>query len=413
MIFTDLTYVVLLVLSVSVYWLLPPRARPWWLVVTGVAFYAHYAPWSLWVVIAVALATWALSRRASVSKAMAAAAALVPLLVLAWFKYRHMLPAAMLAPIGLGAERSASGIAGPIAVSPYLPLALSFFTFEFVHYALDSRKGSIERPPLRDFLAFAVFFPTMVAGPIKRFQHFREGISSARPAAADFGRGVTRILLGLVKKVVIADSLAVLVRPLTASMADPTFGALAVSLTAYSLRIYFDFSGYSDIAIGSARLFGYHAPENFDRPYLATNIVRFWRRWHMSLTSWIVDYVYIPLGGNRRGLPRTIVNSMIAMALSGLWHGADWHFVAWGAYHGALIGAYRLWEAVVRPRTLAKIDRAEGFMGRTWAAVRPLRSAACTATTFALVTFGWGLFALPVSEFAALLEGAAHAGVWW
>jgi alginate O-acetyltransferase complex protein AlgI len=162
-----------------------------------------------------------------------------------------------------------------------------------------------------------------------------------------------------------------------------------------------DFSGYSDIAIGSAMLFGIHVPENFKWPYLRRNIAEFWRHWHMSLTSWITDYVYKPLGGNRRGLALTAVNAMIAMAVSGLWHGAQWHFLVWGLFHGALLAGFRLWEGLAKKPLLATVPALRS--GPIGAGLRVAGGLVGGVATFALVTVGWGLFVMPVDRFMLML----------
>ena len=163
-----------------------------------------------------------------------------------------------------------------------------------------------------------------------------------------------------------------------------------------------DFSGYSDIAIGSARFFGIHVPENFDWPYIRENIAQFWRHWHMSLTSWITDYIYIPLGGSRRGIAVTAMNSVIALGISGLWHGAQWHFLVWGLYHGVLLASYRVWSEVLKPPIR---DRLAPLRGQGWSAVAADSAghAAGMVVTLTAVTLGWGLFVMPVDRFIGML----------
>ena len=227
----------------------------------------------------------------------------------------------------------------------FLPLGISFFTFEFIHYAVDRRAGKTEAGSFIEYLAFILFFPTMVAGPIKRFQDFLPTLRQpSTDWAGDFERGLTRILCGLVKKFAIADVLTSLTVHLNAAdiMAAQRW-VLPVWLIAYALQIYFDFSSYSDIAIGSARLFGLKVKENFDWPYLRTNITQFWRHWHMSLTKWLTDYVFIPLGGSRTSQPRVYANVIMTMFISGLWHGAGVNFILWGLWHGCALAVHRWW----------------------------------------------------------------------
>jgi len=233
--------------------------------------------------------------------------------------------------------------------SAFLPLGISFFTFEFIHYATDRYRGRAEEGAASEYLAFILFFPTMVAGPIKRYQDFLPKLREiSRDWALDWQRGITRILAGLVKKFAIADVLMAYTNHLNrADIAVAQRAILPLWLLAYGIKIYADFSAYSDIAIGSARLFGIRVPENFDWPYLRTNIADFWRHWHMSLTNWLIDYVYIPLGGSRESEGRVAGNILVTMFISGLWHGAGIHFVVWGLLHGVMLVIRRAWRQLV------------------------------------------------------------------
>lgn len=231
----------------------------------------------------------------------------------------------------------------PYWAHAFLPLGISFFTFEFIHYAADRRQNKTEAGTLGEYLAFILFFPTMVAGPIKRYQQF---LPKLRAELADWShdwqRGITRILAGLTKKFAIADLLTAYTNHLNvADIAVANRAILPLWLLAYGIKIYTDFSAYSDIAIGSARLFGIPIPENFDWPYLQTNIAQFWRHWHISLTSWLMDYVYIPLGGSRVSPARVYLNVIATMLVSGLWHGAGINFILWGLWHGVALAIHR------------------------------------------------------------------------
>lgn len=227
----------------------------------------------------------------------------------------------------------------------FLPLGISFFTFEFIHYARDRRENRTEAGGFWEYLAFILFFPTMVAGPIKRYQDFLPTLRSpTRDWANDFERGCTRILAGLAKKFVVADCMTSLTQHLNATdIARAERWILPFWLLAYAVKIYFDFSAYSDIAIGSARLFGMKVKENFDWPYACENITSFWRHWHMSLTRWLTDYVFIPLGGSRVATGRIYFNVLATFLVSGLWHGAGLNFVVWGLWHGAALCVHRWW----------------------------------------------------------------------
>ncbi len=263
----------------------------------------------------------------------------------------------------------------------FLPIGISFFTFEFIHYAADRYKGTAKAGTFAEYLAFILFFPTMVAGPIKRFQDFEPKLQNpSKDWTLDWHRGITRILAGLVKKFAIADVLSAMTANLnheTIALADRRI--LPVWLLAYGIKIYVDFSAYSDIAIGSARLFGIRVPENFDWPYLRTNVAEFWSHWHMSLYRWLIDYIFIPLGGSRVSPPRVYVNILITMLISGLWHGAGLNFVAWGLWHGCLLGGHRLWRSW-RPATELEASA--------------LGSAMSWALTFVLVNLGWAFFCM-------------------
>jgi alginate O-acetyltransferase complex protein AlgI len=223
-----------------------------------------------------------------------------------------------------------------------LPLGISFYTFQSMSYTIDVYRGRSRA--LRDPIAFAAYvsmFPQLVAGPIVRYSEIADQLKDPGPSLAKATRGVTFFSLGLAKKVLIANPCG--------EIADATFGAASVGqldawygAAAYAFQIYFDFSGYSDMAIGLGLILGFVFPKNFDSPYLARSMTEFWRRWHISLSTWLRDYLYVPLGGNRRGAVRTYVNLGLVMVLGGLWHGAAWTFLAWGAVHGLWLAAERM-----------------------------------------------------------------------
>ncbi len=230
------------------------------------------------------------------------------------------------------------------ALSIVLPLGISFHTFQSISYIVDVYRG--EQAPVTNFIDYALFiafFPQLVAGPIVRARDFFHDLYSwTPPSIEDQQRGALFIALGLAKKVILADSLSKISDPyFTAVMMHPGSRAAWTGVIAFAFQIFFDFSGYTDIAIGTALLLGFHFPQNFRRPYLAFSITDFWRRWHISLSSWLRDYLYIPLGGNRHGELQTYRNLLLTMLLGGLWHGASWNFVVWGAYHGSLLATER------------------------------------------------------------------------
>ncbi|PZS16521.1 MAG: membrane-bound O-acyltransferase family protein, partial [Pseudonocardiales bacterium] len=259
------------------------------------------------------------------------------------------------------------------------PIGISFFTFHHLSYVIDvyrhSRKA--QRSPVQ-FATYIAMFPQLIAGPIVRYHEIADQLGDTdRPRLDDFAEGFPRFAWGLTKKVVIADSVG--------PIADAAFGTAAPGLTtqavwigalAYAVQIYFDFSGYSDMAIGLARMFGFRLPENFNRPYSATSITDFWRRWHMSLSRWFRDYVYIPLGGNRQGSFATYRNLLTVFVLVGFWHGANWTFLIWGLYHGAWL----------------IIERMTGWDKRD---LGPATLVLRRATTFLIVLVGWVIFRAP------------------
>jgi alginate O-acetyltransferase complex protein AlgI len=397
---TSLSYLLLLLVSVPLHARLPARARPTLLLLVSLLFYA--APHAAHAVLIVGMALFIYAvgqalqrqpRRWLLAVGLGGCVA-----VLAYFKYAHWLLlslADLAAAGGVGPIAAwSTKLAGRLAVDLRVPLGISFFTFEFVHYLTDIYKGRLNAQPVagspaqaaasearggRDFLLFALFFPTLLAGPIKRYQQFAAQLGAA-PTADDVAAGLWRVLLGLGKKILIADTLAtVAVRLQQPDQVTPL--GLWIGMYAYAGQIYADFSGYSDLAIGTARLYGYRVPENFDWPYLATSLQDFWRRWHISLSSWIRDYLFIPLGGSRVGTARAALNLLAVMALCGLWHGAAWHFVVWGLWHGLGLGLGQLWR---RARPLA-----------TPTPPGPLGRALQRLVTFHFVCFGWVLFAAP------------------
>ena len=217
------------------------------------------------------------------------------------------------------------------------PLAISFFVFEFVHYLIEVYRGGepIRRPV--DFALFSIYFPSLVAGPIKRYQQYVPSLHAglATVTVDDVAAGAGRVAIGVIKKIVLADNLTLVINQQGVHFANLTTGEAWLFLTMLAARILLDFSGYSDMAIGFSRMLAIPLAENFNFPYAAASLRDFWQRWHISLSTWIRDYIYIPLGGSRWGLPRQVASGLLAFALCGLWHGAAWHFVLWGLWHGA------------------------------------------------------------------------------
>ncbi len=243
---------------------------------------------------------------------------------------------------------AAIGIRATIAPeSPMLPLGISFMTFHAISLMMDAWRHKLDdKVDFADSLLYVAFFPQLIAGPILRASNFLPQLRQRPdPARIETGRALLLIVVGLFKKVVIANTLAtLLVDDVFANPAALSASQVLLGIYGYAAQIYCDFSGYTDIAIGCALLLGYRFPLNFDSPYVSASPQEFWRRWHISLSSWLRDYLYIPLGGSRKGAWRTQLNLVITMLLGGLWHGAAWNFVVWGAWHGLLLAGHRQWE---------------------------------------------------------------------
>ncbi len=370
----------------GVYWLLPPRHRNAILAISSLVFYAYGAKGqviTLLVCIAVNYLAGIAIGRAETDRARNTALTLVVVFdvgMLGYWKYAGFLSR----QVDALAELLGNGSSPILRIA--LPIGISFFTFHQLSYVIDvwrGRSAALHRP--LDFATYIAMFPQLIAGPIVRFHEISHQLEEIRTRRIDdFAAGFPRFAWGLCKKVMIADTIA--------PVADAVFGQPAGNLTttsawvgviAYTLQIYFDFSGYSDMAIGLARMFGFHFPENFARPYSAVSITDFWRRWHMSLSQWFRDYVYVPLGGNRAGTFGTYRNLYIVFLLTGLWHGAAWTFILWGLYHGTLLVYER-----VNPHLRGAHGLPPEEMGRG-------REAWLRARTFFLVLLGWVFFRAP------------------
>jgi alginate O-acetyltransferase complex protein AlgI len=385
MIFNTAWFVLFFPIVIAMLWLIPGRMpRFYFLLAASAVFHAHFAgPAGVAPIVAMAIAVYFIAKRLETAEGADRRHWLriglaVPVLGLAWYKYRVFLATSLMAAI--------PGLSGPLqwlAQASPMPLAISFFTFEFVHYLVEIFRGgqAIRRPA--HFALFCIYFPSIVSGPIKRYSQFCPQVEDglAHPSQGKGLEGLAQLVLGFFKKMVVADNVNAILGLMEArSSWHPWHVALLMGLL--SVRILFDFSGYSDIAIGLSKIIGLDLPANFNFPYLASDIQDFWRRWHMSLSSWIRDYIYIPLGGSRQGAARKSFNALVAMALCGLWHGAAWNFVAWGIYHGlgmAVHGAYR----------------------RRWpdAGGHSLIYLGCAhALTLAFVGYGWLLFFFPMDK---------------
>lgn len=380
MLFNSLEYAVFLPAVLLAYWALRHRAQNGLLLAASYLFYGWWDARFLTLLAVSTVVDYSVARAMERAeggrrRALLAVSVAANLGILGFFKYYGFFAesaADLLASLGLGADVPTLRV--------ILPVGISFYTFQTMSYSIDVFRGRI--PACRDPLAFAVYvsyFPQLVAGPIERARHLLPQFTNPRtsPNSTAAGYAVLMIVRGLFKKVAIADTLAPLVDRVFTGSADAGAISLVVGILAFGIQIYGDFSGYTDVARGSSRLLGIELMENFSQPYLSRSITEFWRRWHISLSQWLRDYLYVPLGGNRRGPRRTYINLMLTMLLGGLWHGAAWTFVVWGALHGAFLAMHKWWNPAAGAET-----------GRPW---RRLDLPA-TLVTFGLVHLAWVFF---------------------
>jgi alginate O-acetyltransferase complex protein AlgI len=380
--------------------IMPSReSRQVFLLIASLLFYAAGTPWFVIVLLVPSIVDYACairmeeSRDARTRRIWLLLSLVTNLGILFYFKYANFFVDSIAALIGAKP--------GPLIV--VLPIGISFFTFKTMSYTIDVYRGTLPASRrLRDYTMFVSFFPELVAGPIVRASVFLPQMSrSLRLSWSRAKIGIPLILVGVSKKLLVADRLAIFVDPVFRGPALFSRGTVTSAVVAYSLQIYCDFSGYTDIAIGVAKIIGFDLPENFNMPYLARSITEFWRRWHITLSEWLRDYLYIPLGGNRRGTVRTYVNLMLTMLLGGLWHGANWTFVVWGLLHGVGLAVHKLW---TRHRPQIRVPVVAGaFIG--W------------ALTYAFVCIGWVFFRAPSLASAGVIlgkiAGLSSGGVSW
>jgi alginate O-acetyltransferase complex protein AlgI len=369
----------------AAYWLMPwHRARVWLLLIASFYFYASWNG-KLAIIIGVSTvmdyliargmeATSSTFRR----KLLLALSLCANLGLLVYFKYANF----FLHSVEQALHALGSSSSMPV-LSVILPIGISFYTFEAINYTVDvyRRRIPAERN-LANFMLFITFFPHLVAGPIVRAKDFLP--QARRRKHWDWARlqlGAQFFLMGLFKKLAIADRMALYADPVFADPVQYNTGAVWLATLAYAIQIYCDFSGYTDMALGSAHMLGYKLTRNFNMPYIAVNVSDFWRRWHMSLSTWLRDYLFIPLGGSRGSNWQVSRNLMITMALGGLWHGASWTFVAWGILHGALLIGHRIFAAFCKQRPT--IDRIlQSALGTVFR----------VSLTFACVSLCWVFF---------------------
>jgi alginate O-acetyltransferase complex protein AlgI len=391
MLFCSQQFLVFFAAVFALYWLSPwPRVRVWTLLVASFVFYATWNKWLAVLITATTVLDWLLALgmdrwTARLPRRLLLALSLVVNLgLLCYFKYANFFLDSLDASLrAVGAEASI-----PV-LNVILPFGISFYTFEAINYTIDVyRKQVPAERNLANFMLFILFFPHLVAGPIVRARDFlpqtkrRKHWSWIRAQV-----GVQFFLLGLFKKLAIADRMAYFSTPVFEAPEKYGTGATWLAVIAFALRIYCDFSGYTDMAIGSAHLLGYRLAQNFNMPYLAVNPSDFWRRWHISLSGWLRDYLFIPLGGSRAGEWHTARNLLVTMTLGGLWHGVSWMFVVWGVFHGVWLIAHRGFKAVCDQQPWL-----------SWLLTSVPGTALRMATTFLLVCVGWVFF------YAASLE---------
>ncbi len=330
------------------YWLTPKRFGNYMALLGSLLFYAWGAPRFLPVLVAFsvadywighALARWQLEERTHARARWCLGLAVTGhLLMLGYFKYANFFAGE------LNAWRSALG-ASPFAWEQIvLPIGISFITFEAISYLVDVHRGDA-KPAQRwvDYALFLTLFPHAISGPIFRWKDLDGQLSARSATMAGIQQGCERFTMGLAKKVLLADSVALCADAVFKLPHEQlAFGTAWIGVCAYALQIYFDFSGYSDMAIGLGAMMGFTFKENFRQPYISETLTEFWQRWHISLSSWLRDYLYIPLGGNRSGERRALLNIFVVFAASGLWHGAAWTFLAWGAFHGFFVVMERM-----------------------------------------------------------------------
>ena len=406
MLFSSLLFLWLfLPLVAGVYYLLPKawrRAKNGLLLVASLFFYGWGEPVYILLMLAsitlnwgAGLCVWKLRRRTAVLAATVAA----NLLLLGYFKYFDFAAGALNAllghetvplrniglPMAQGALQALEALglsASAQRFSLVLPLGISFYTFQALSYVIDLYRGEIKVQKNWFLLALYVsFFPQLIAGPIVRYADVEEQLARRTETAMKAAVGIKRFLYGLAKKVILANCFAAKADEVFALDPAGVGTALAwLGALYYRLQIYYDFSGYSDMAIGLGAMFGFTFPENFDYPYLSASVGEFWRRWHISLSSWLKDYLYISLGGNRKGKIRTYINLLITMLLGGLWHGASMSFIIWGAIHGVALAIHKF-----------IMSRFSSFK-QLGSEMKPWRRVLGILITFHLVCFGWIFF---------------------
>jgi alginate O-acetyltransferase complex protein AlgI len=379
MVFNSWQFLVFLIIVLALDGLLQNRAtaRKWMLLIASYLFYGAWSWMYLALIMASTVIDFEIGKRLPKStspRQLMLFSVVSNLGILAFFKYTNFVITSL--NYGFSAAHSALQFT---TLDILLPVGISFFTFQALSYTIDVyRKEIAPRESLLDYALFIAFFPQLVAGPIVRAVEFFKELDAPKPPnLREINLGLVLIILGLVKKMAVADSLSVVVDPVFNAPLSATPVDSLLAVYSYALQIYCDFSGYTDTAIGCALLFGFRFPDNFNYPYIATSFQEFWRRWHMTLSRFLRDYLYIALGGNRLTPTRTQVNLMLTMVLGGLWHGASWTFVFWGLLHGSYLVAERA---------------AQALAPRFYASRHPMVLLVRWALVFHAVCFAWIFF---------------------
>ncbi|TLD68607.1 MBOAT family protein [Phragmitibacter flavus] len=375
MLFQTLTFLTFFTIVFAIYWMLQRRWQNYFLLIASYVFYGWVEPWWLLLIALTSVVDFTsarfINKRPHQRNRFLLLSLITNISILATYKYFNFFSSSVTSLFNqFGFETD------PFLLQVALPVGISFYTFQSASYVIDVYRGKVEaRRKLPDYLLFVAFFPQLVAGPILRANDLLVQIEKPRTFDARIARSaVLLILWGLYKKLVIADNVALVANKIFA-LDTPSFPIVWAGAFAFGVQIYADFSAYTDIARGCSRLLGFELCQNFNHPYLADSPQAFWRRWHISLSTWFRDYVYFPLGGSHGSLLQQCRNLLITFLLSGLWHGAAWNFILWGAWHGALLVLWTLWNrapASLRPEKIPWLLR--------------------VVLTFILIHVGWLMF---------------------
>lgn len=379
MVFSSLTFLFLfLPIVIILYYIIPKQLKNLFILISGLFFYAWGEPIYVFIMIAstlidyfAGLVIYKFGHKPAMRKAALIVSVIMNLSLLGFFKYSNFI------------IENINHIFGTTYGAPtaLLPIGISFFTFQSMSYTIDLYRGNInvQKNPIT-FAAFVTLFPQIVAGPIVRYEDIADELENRKIDIDTIWDGILQFVAGLGKKVLIANNIGTLWDTVKAMDLNTVPVATAwLGIAAYTLQIYFDFSGYSDMAVGMGKILGFHFPKNFDYPYESKSITEFWRRWHMTLSSWFKSYVYFPLGGSRKGFARMILNTAIVWFLTGVWHGASWNFIVWGCMYGVIIIIEKIVTTVLKNKGRENIlNKIPGFIKHIYAMV--------------LVSLGWVLF---------------------